>query len=149
LTVLQVALLNSSGVSLSAPGSLLSSARTAEASSTTLLMFGCLAAFGNEFAGQRPAGFYVSPDAPLRPLDAPFQRRDSQFVILDSQHHLIAGVDTQRLAKRSGDHHSAIFIDPQSGFRIHCHTFQDMTQSYHNVILDKTRQRRQFAARTC
>jgi hypothetical protein len=101
-------------------------------------MFGGLAAFGNEFVGQRPSGFYVPPDAALRSLDAAFQRRDPQFVILDSQHHLIAGVDTQRPAKRSGDHHSAVFIDPQSRFCIHCHTFKNMTRSYHNVIIDKT-----------
>src|SRR5208282_2955750 len=78
LTVLQVASLNSSGVSVSEPGSLLSNASTAEASSTTLLMFGCLAAFGNEFAGQRPAGPYVPLDALLRALDTPFEGRDPQ-----------------------------------------------------------------------
>src|SRR5882672_8864722 len=49
LTVLLAALLSRFRVSLSAPRSLLITASTAEESSTTLLMLGGLAAFGNQF----------------------------------------------------------------------------------------------------
>ena len=48
LTVLLVALLSSWGVSLSAPGSRLSTARSAEASNTILFIPGCLMSFGNQ-----------------------------------------------------------------------------------------------------
>src|SRR5882757_9349970 len=52
LTVLLAALLNSFRVNFSAPGSLLSTASTAEESSTTLLMLGGLAAFSNQFVDE-------------------------------------------------------------------------------------------------
>jgi hypothetical protein len=51
------------------------------------------------------------PDKALRSLEAAFQRRDPQFVIFDPQYDFISDADTKRLAKRSGDDDTAVFID--------------------------------------
>jgi len=44
---------------------------------------------------------YISPDPALRLLDTPFQSRDPKLVALDTSHHLVAGLDVERLAKGS------------------------------------------------
>jgi hypothetical protein len=91
----------------------------ADASSTILLTFGCLAAFGYEFVGQRPPRLYISPDAPLRPFQAAFQGGDPQFIVLDSQHHLVPCVNAHGFAKSSWDYDASVFVNPESGFGIH------------------------------
>jgi hypothetical protein len=73
----------------------------AEASSTIRfkLTTGCLASFGNELINQRHAGFYVLPDAALRPRYAVFHGRDPQLVIIESQEHFIPRMDAQGLTE--------------------------------------------------
>src|SRR5260370_6294982 len=127
LTVLLAAVLNNWGVSLSAPGSRLSTARSAEASSTILFIARGLAPFGDQLVSQRYAWFHMFSDKALGPLQTAFQRRDAQFIILDSQHDFVADVDTERLAKRSWDDHTAVFIDTHAGFYFHCHIVHNMT----------------------
>src|SRR6266481_162436 len=83
LTVLLVATLSSCGVSLSAPGSRLSTARSTEASRTILFISGGLAPFCNQLIDQRRAWLHMPTDKALRSLDAPFQRGDPQLVIFD------------------------------------------------------------------
>src|SRR5208337_809297 len=72
LTVLAAAALMICGVNLSAPGSLLIKARSADASSTTLFTFGCLAAFSNQLVSERDAGLDVFPDQSLSALNPAF-----------------------------------------------------------------------------
>jgi len=88
-------------VSFPAPASLLSKASIAEASRTTLLTSGSLAALGDELCGQRAAGIYVAANAPLCALQAALERADPQLVILNAQHDFIAVPDTQCLAESS------------------------------------------------
>src|SRR5260370_3459725 len=137
LTVLLAAVLNRRGVSLSAPGSRFSTARSAEASSTILFIAGRLAPFGDQLVSQRYASFHVPSDKSLGPLDTPLQRCDAQLIIFDSQHDFIADVDTERLAKGSWDHHTPIFIDTHAGFCFHCHIFHNVTLFYYSVKMRK------------
>src|SRR6266403_584013 len=131
LTVLLVAMLNSSGGSLSAPGSWLSNASNTEESSTILLTLGGLAAFRNEFVNQRPAGFYISPDTLLGSLKTAFQGCNPQFVVFDPQNDFVPDIDAERLAKRRGNHDAAVLIHAHSGFGIHCHTLLTVTLLYY------------------
>src|SRR5579863_4205168 len=130
LTVLLMAALNSWGVSLSAPGSRLSTARSAEASSTILFTFRGLTALRNQLVHQRGAWFYMPPDKLLCPLDAPLKGRDAQFVVFNSQHDLIADMYTQGLAEGCGNDDAAIFVDPGSGFVLHSHRLHSVTPTY-------------------
>jgi hypothetical protein len=61
------------GVNISAPGSLLSTAICADASSTTLLKFGGLAPFRNQIIHQGGAGLDIFPDQSLSALNSAFQ----------------------------------------------------------------------------
>src|ERR1700686_2388910 len=121
-TVLLVALLNSSGVRASEPGSLFNNASRTEASKTALLTLCRLAAFCDQFVSQRPAGFYVAPNAPLGLLEAPLQRRDPQFIFFDPQDDLVSGFDPECFAVGGGDYEAAILINARPGFRSICHT---------------------------
>jgi hypothetical protein len=127
LTVLLVALLSSWGVSLSTPASPFSTARSAEASNAILLIAGGPSPFGEQFVDQGAARFHMLADKTLRPLEAAFQSRDSQLVILDSQRNLIAGVNAKRLTKRSRDDHPAVFINTRPGLSLNCHILHNMT----------------------
>jgi len=73
LTVLLVASFRSSGVSLSAPGSLLRTASKADASSTTLFTASSLTTASNQFIDQRPARFHVLANATSRLLQTMFE----------------------------------------------------------------------------
>src|ERR1039458_5602782 len=112
-------MLNNWGVSLSAPGSRLSMAKSADASSTILLTLGRLAPFSDQLIDERDSGLDVLSYMPLRPLDAAFHGRDPQFVLFNAQDNLVTWIDAERFAKGSGDDYAAIFVDPQSGFCIH------------------------------
>jgi hypothetical protein len=129
LTVLLVAVLNISGVSLSAPGSRFSTASRAEASSTILFIASRLAPFGNQLVDEGRTSLHMRPDKALSSLDAAFQRRDPQFVILHAQDNFVADIDSQRLAKRGWYDDTAVLIDTLPGFRIHCHSVLHMTSS--------------------
>jgi len=94
LTVLLVAVLNISGVSLSAPGSRFSTASTAEASRTILFIPSRLAPFGNQLVDEGRTSLHMLPDKALSALDAAFHRRDPQFVILHAQDNFIAEIDS-------------------------------------------------------
>jgi len=59
------------------------------------------------------------PDKALCPLNAAFECRDPQFVIFDAQYNFISDIDTERLAKRSGDDDPAVFIDTKSSFWVY------------------------------
>src|SRR5579862_9882973 len=119
LTVLALAVRRSCGVSLSAPGSRLSRASSAEASSTILLTLGGLAPFGNELVHQRSTRLHVPPDQLLGAFDATLQSGDSQLIVFNPQDNFIARIDAQRLAKGGGDYYPTVFIDASAGFLIH------------------------------
>src|SRR5882724_8935546 len=94
LTVLLVAVLNISGVSLSAPGSRFSTASRAEASRTILFIPSRLAPFVNQLVDEGCTSLHMFPDKALSALDTAFQRRDPQFVIVHSQDNFIADIDS-------------------------------------------------------
>src|SRR5450759_1643043 len=119
LTVLVAAALMICGVNLSAPDSLLIKAMSADASSTTLLTFGRLAPFSNQFVNQGSTGLDIFPYHPLSALNPAFHGRNPQFVVFHAQNHFVSGLDAQHLPIGSGDDDSAVFIDPHSGFSIH------------------------------
>src|SRR6202030_2362063 len=136
LTVLVAAMLMISGVNISAPGSLLSTAISADASSTTLLTFGGLAPFSNQFIHQGGTGLDIFPDQSLGALNSAFHGRNPQFVALHAQNHFVSGLDPKRFPIRSGNDDASVLVDARAGFNIHRHTPNYMTLLYHNDIND-------------
>src|SRR5271156_2222977 len=88
-TALAVARLNSSGVSFPEPGSSLSRARMAEASSTTLFKQDCPASFRDQFVREQPSRFDKCSQARPRPGKPALQGRDANLVVLKAQVDLI------------------------------------------------------------
>src|ERR1700733_8350033 len=89
LTALVVARLSNSGVSFPEPGSSLSRARMAEASSTTLFKQGCPASFRNQFVREHPSRFDKCAQARPGFGQAALQGRDANLVVLKAQFDLI------------------------------------------------------------
>jgi len=82
-TALTVAAFRSRGVNFSAPGSLLRTANSAEASSTMLLTLGGLAPFRDQLVDQRRTGFHIpsyKSSCPLR-NDFGLAREDSSTTV--------------------------------------------------------------------
>jgi hypothetical protein len=74
--------------------------RIAEASSTTLLMLGSLAALGEQLFRQRHAFGQILPGTFSGALDAQLLRRDPQLVVLQFKYHIVADFDAEGLAKK-------------------------------------------------
>src|SRR6516225_4349404 len=119
LTVLIAAALNSSGVSLSAPGSRLRIASRAEASSTTLFISRGLVPFLDQFVDKRRTWLHMLADKTLSPLNIALQGGDAQFVVFNLQNYLVSNTDAQLLANGSRNDHAPILIDPHAGLRLH------------------------------
>src|SRR5438105_15891654 len=85
-SVLVAAALNSSGVSLSAPGSRLRIASRAEASSTTLFISRGLVPFLDQFVDQRRTRLHMLADKALSPLNIVLQGGDAQVGVFNPQH---------------------------------------------------------------
>ncbi len=71
------------------PGSSLSRARMAEASSTTLFKQSCPASFRNQFVGEHPSRFNKCAQARPGPGEPVLQGRDANLVVLKAQFDLI------------------------------------------------------------
>jgi hypothetical protein len=69
-------------------------ASKAEASSTILFIPSRLPPFGNQLADEGRTSFHMLSDKALSSLNAAFQRRDPQFIILHAQDNFIADVDS-------------------------------------------------------
>jgi hypothetical protein len=108
-------------------------AMTADASNTILLTLRRPAAVCDQFVNQRRTWFHMLPHKALSALDTLFESQDAQFVIFDAQHDFIAKFDAEGLAKRRGNHDSAVFIDSGSRFLSQCHILTIMTLLYHDV----------------
>src|SRR5450631_585318 len=112
-------MLNNCGVSLSAPGSRFSIAKSADASSTILLTLGRLAPFSDQLIDERDSGLDVLSYMPLCPLDATFHGGDPQFVLFQAQDNLVTWFDAERFAEGSWYYDAAVFVDPQPRFCVH------------------------------
>jgi hypothetical protein len=87
-----------------------------------LLVLRGAAPVGNEFAGERFAGFQMLSNEPLRAFQAAAQRRDPQLVVLEAQQEFVPGAYAEGVAERCRDYDSSISVDPGPSVQSHRHS---------------------------
>src|SRR5215467_11691707 len=126
-----MAVLMISDVSFSTPVSLLITVISADASSTALFTFCCLAALSDQFSDQGNAWLNVFPHHTLGSLNSPLHCCDLQPIILHTQNHLISCFDTQSLAIGSRNDDAAICGHCGKAF-CSCHIIDHVT--YYSIL---------------
>src|SRR4051794_2208114 len=94
-------------------------ANMTEASSTILLIAGGRTALSEELVHDRCTRLDVLASSFLGALNPALLRRDAKFVVVQPHHDLVTRLNSERLAKVSGNHNPAIFVDPETYLLFH------------------------------
>src|SRR6266542_3960894 len=122
LTALMLAPLATAEATAGLPGSLLSSARSADASRTTLLTLRFESTFGEQLRAQRTALGHELSDQLLCSSDGLTRSHEVQLASRESQEHVITNVEPKGGSQRGGDDNAAAFAN----LRTHLHEVVDL-----------------------